>query len=372
MTCQLVLAMSLIILMPNESFQDSADHYQPIDQFAEVPNKLRYAKIVPLSEVAPPTIEQIISDYGPRLATGTEANKYQTRRRDLSEAQTVSNEEGALDSEDKRLLDKFYRETRNENPFQGALRANIEGLWNDHDYGRSLDALVDLSAQRDNEMDSQTKFEKKAIKQIGHNDWTIDPQLLAMNHLAMPVSFFNSTLPSILTISSNKIASYSPVHRLLTSYDPIEEHVRAAMNTNQERGNRENRVVGVTLYGKDQPMKPVLNSKSSEQAIKLHNELLEKPPRDGIARVRMYFHRAIHDDVKLYGTGPWKYWGHGWGVEFGFDPRNTKHPNLYQKGYTIERAYGRDFCKDKKNCRPPDPHFFEALPKLNNLRSAKK
>lgn len=337
----------------------------------EVPNKFRYATAETFT-MPMPTIEQFLVNYEPRVEDVQEANsKYQINRRDLTRAQTVTDatttttsQYGVLDSEDRNLLDKFYSEIRNEDPFKGV---DIQNLWNGKHDEELSKVLVDLSDQRQQSLEMKT-LKKKLTKEqprTNYHDWTIDPQLLMINN-QIESQAGSSNLTNMM-LNAHKIASYSPIHKLLTSYDPIAERARtAATNTHHdERSPRGNRVVGATLYGGGQLLKPVVSSKSSKLAIKLHDELLEEPPRDGIARVRMYFHRAIHDDVKLYGTGPWKYWGHGWGVEFGFDPRNVHNPNMYQKGYTIERAYGRDFCKDKKNCRPPDPEFFKsAIPKV--------
>jgi len=160
-----------------------------------------------------------------------------------------------------------------------------------------------------------------------------------------------------LVTSTPNDASYAPGIRLLTSYNPIVKPGTVGPDPSRGESLTDNQIVGATI-SRDQTNPPV-RSVSAYDAIKMHDQLLEKPPRDGKVRVRMYYHRAMHDDARLYGNGPWKYWGHGWGLEFGFDPRSNSRDNFYQKGYTIERAFGRDFCRHGQPCREPDPDFFK-------------
>lgn len=210
---------------------------------------------------------------------------------------------------------------------------------------------------------------------------------------------------------SSSQASYSPTIKLLTNYDPLSglasSHetnnnnndndkspikdnsndqninkptiisststrttINQEPNINQNKQiltNGQQRIVGATLFAQgklnEALLKPKVSSKLALDAIKLHDAMFlnEPPKKDGLVRVRMYYHRAIHDDKRLYGNGPWKYWAHGWGLEFGYDPRKqqaseaggggggAEAPNSYQRGYTIERAYGRDFCSSSQN-----------------------
>lgn len=246
----------------------------------------------------------------------------------------------SLDDEDRSLLDKFYRDTRKGDPFQSDS-FSTDDLWKSQE-NSAYAALTDEDVYK---KVNQTHFSE---------DWTFDPDINEIGH--------STTMSKEKTAVQTGQAGYSPTLRLLTSYDPIKEELFAnqqKQNAIVESRQKSNRIVGATLYGKNIHTRPSVSSKSALDAIKMHDNLLKPPPRDGIVRVRMYYHRAIHDDVKLYGNGPWKYWGHGWGLEFGYDPKSDKNAkDFYQKGYTIERAFGRDFCRDKKNCRKPDPEFF--------------
>lgn len=58
------------------------------------------------------------------------------------------------------------------------------------------------------------------------------------------------------------------------------------------------------------------------------------------------------------------FFSHGWGYEYGFDPEDYDR-RRYQRGYTIEKAYGRDFCQNRTNCRREDPKFFEKARKYS-------
>lgn len=251
-----------------------------------------------------------------------------------------------LDHEDKSLLEKFYKETKENDPFNS--------VWTDEEEMRSnnqLNALLDNNDDDDDiinvskDLKNVDNFdpakELKKVELNHNNDWTIDPDYnndFNFDHLQD-------------NPENVHFAKYSPTLKLLTSYNPIE----VSLSDNHSK------IVGATLFGNDQNSSPNVSSKSANDAVRMHDDLLRDPPKDGNVRVRMYYHRAIHDDAKLYGNGPWKYWGHGWGLEFGFNPKNMvkDKDNFYQKGYTIERAFGRDFCKDKKNCRQSDPKFFE-------------
>ncbi|KAG9510486.1 hypothetical protein GZH46_00971, partial [Fragariocoptes setiger] len=141
-------------------------------------------------------------------------------------------------------------------------------------------------------------------------------------------------------------AAYAPPIRLLTEFDPFKAPEQYEQQQQQVHVNSSDDefIRGATGYvskkdGK-QSGEPVASS-SALTALKMHNDMLRKPPNDGMIRVRMYYHQAIHDDPRRYGHGPWKYWGHGWGVEYGIDPHKRKE---YERGYTIEKGFGRDFC----------------------------
>lgn len=259
---------------------------------------------------------------------------------------------GSLDQEDRDLLEKFYRE---QDPFSSKL--STSALWEetrDQEMER-LGALLDINPLvSQNQQHNEAQTSKHSELDSG---WTIDPE---MSHQIDKLSSTNAN--HLVPSTSKAIASYSPTLKLLTTYNPLEKISSIRLDDSVQEGPRSrrgNRIVGATLFGRDETSGLDVSSKSPADAVRLQEELFEAPPRDGKVRVRMYFHRAMHDDVKLYGTGPWKYWGHGWGIEFGYDPRSEKKPDFYQRGYTIERAFGRDFCKDKSNCRKPDPKFFE-------------
>jgi hypothetical protein len=364
MTCRIVLVIIVSSLVLVDMVEGLNGQHIRINSII-VPNKMRYSSQAD-SQLAMPTIEQAITSQEPRFADVQVTSKYQINRGDITEAQKTTSRYEELDNEDKSLLDQFYRETRNNDPFEGDSLVNSQDLWNEHLGEELSDVFLGISSKRpprphQADINQNSANRIVSVDRPANQDWTIDTRLLMINNHANDSQSKN--LPQAMT-RDVKVASYSPIHRLLTSYDPIEEKLRSPLDLNQAQDSRGDRVVGATLYSKDQLSKPVVSSKSSKQAVKLHDDLFEEPPKDGIARLRMYFHRAIHDDIKLYGTGPWKYWGHGWGVEFGFNPRDKLKPNFYQKGYTIERAYGRDFCKDKSNCRPPDPNFLKYMSKI--------
>ena len=303
----------------------------------------------------------------------------------LEKDETVSHS-NQLDSEDKSLLDKFYQETRGQDPFQSESLSSQQ-LWDGmhdgtlfnlmealRDYTPALDSIK-ADVNHDNKHQSEAeevtsvspekpvdKYEQKELV----NEWSLDNELAKQAEELARIGD-----EKILPHAESWAANYSPGMRLLTSYNPMhDERMSLAPGGNRDLIGENNdnggdnmmltgsRIVGATLAGNAMDVQPKVSSKSPLEAIKMHNELFEKPPRDGKVRVRMYFHRAIHDDVRLYGTGPWKYWGHGWGVEYGFDPAKKGANDFYQKGYTIERAYGRDFCRDKANCRPPGAEFI--------------
>ncbi|CAG2169978.1 unnamed protein product, partial [Oppiella nova] len=79
--------------------------------------------------------------------------------------------------------------------------------------------------------------------------------------------------------------------------------------------------------------------------------------------VKIYDHRAYHDPIHYYGRGPWKYFGHGYGIDYGYD---TDGSSSHEKGYGFIKAFGREFCKDGTKCRPPDPHFWKSTSLTSN------
>lgn len=240
----------------------------------------------------------------------------------------------SLDNEDRQLLDNFYHETKAKDPFLDESLLS-ENLWDETVNPKRLGPLYDT--------ENSPEFSS-----LG-DGWTIDQSLVTLVEGNQGVVKASTPPTKILSLSE-----YSPTIRLLTSYEPGKGDL-----PHDEITGSGGKIIGATLYSNQKGVKPKVSSKSPGDAITLHNEMLEKPPNDGKVRVRMYYHRAIHDDVRLYGNGPWKYWGHGWGVEFGYDPRTNNKDDFYQKGYTIERAFGRDFCKDSRNCRQADPNFFK-------------
>ncbi|XP_053211458.1 uncharacterized protein LOC128395087 [Panonychus citri] len=80
----------------------------------------------------------------------------------------------------------------------------------------------------------------------------------------------------------------------------------------------------------------------------------------GPVRVKMYDHRAEHDPKHLYGTGPWNYYGYGYGIEYAYKPDGTFNR---EKGYGYLKAFGRDFCKykDLSKCRKSHPKKTEKI-----------
>lgn len=335
-----------------------------------VTNKMRYATDSAASPAAyslGQMLELSASKSSSYYSPG--ANSYRINRDSSSASRNKKTNKNyhhlMLDEEDKSLLAQFYRQTKERDPFLtingGSL--STESLWDESGLN-GLDALIDHD-----EPPKTNSNSFQAHSGSGKPDHDDHPTGWRKNygyHDHQPPPSTTPTisdlrLPNLHGSRVNQPASYSPTLRLLTTYDPANESAVLLQEPGQvQMGNlRGNRIVGATLYTNDKNTPPGVSSKSAHDAIKLHDELLREPPRDGKARVRMYYHRAIHDDKRLYGTGPWKYWGHGWGVEFGFDPKTEATDNSYQKGYTIERAFGRDFCKDKSNCRKPDPNFFE-------------
>lgn len=298
----------------------------------------------------------------------------------------TTQEEGAtLDDEDISLLDKFYRDTKQNDPFESSL--SIDDLWREmqvHDVG-SLDALMDRPSP-DQETHGVKHDQQPSVRpqQTAQNDagWTMDPDLAFRNEMFKLDEMLKGGMQNQLgpTDDEHKLnqshgqeeeperepefdpqqqaeeAAYSPTLRLLTSYDPLRSIV-----IGYKHPMRGDRSVGATLFGQDAKdnFKPKVSSKSATVALKLHDEMMKSPPKDGKVRVRMYHHRAIHDDTRLYGTGPWKYWSHGWGLEFGYDPKDVK--DSYQRGYTVERAFGRDFCEKASKCRKSDLSFFSSI-----------
>ncbi|XP_074603456.1 uncharacterized protein LOC141856992 [Brevipalpus obovatus] len=78
----------------------------------------------------------------------------------------------------------------------------------------------------------------------------------------------------------------------------------------------------------------------------------------GHVRVKIYDHRAEHDDNKLWGTGPYKYKGYGYGLEYQYNEDGTYQR---ERGYGFLKMFGRDFCNDHNNCRPSDSKFFDQV-----------
>lgn len=251
-----------------------------------------------------------------------------------------------LDDEDKRLLDEFYRETKKSDPFLSD-GLSIESLWDEEEKRTRAGAKIGaIDGSSTTAMSNNFGGEKS-----NSNEWSYDESIIdGLN--GKPYEYNLGPTAS----DTMHRANYSPAVELLTTFSPNQTNL-GADSQQADLLKTSNQIVGATLFGRDQHLRPSVSSKSASEAIKLHNDLLLKPPNDGKVRVRMYYHRAIHDDAKLYGSGPWKYWGHGWGLEYGYDPRQNGR-DFYQRGYTIERAFGRDFCKDNKNCRKSDPNFF--------------
>lgn len=305
-----------------------------------VTNKMRYAtgKTSPLSSLE--NAQQLIEFAQPIPEA---SNHYKIIAPRPSSKQDYRDSSGLLDEEDERLLEKFYRETKNSDPFNE--------VWDDRKFS-------ELPMGKQNFTDSSIKPNSNDYY---HNSKKLSPLNNLLDWSLEPILNFNSIqVPSTISEDPSMVlAKYSPTIKLLTSYDPIGENLSGS-DGHQAKGGGS--IVGATLFGQDRNRKPEVSSNLAVEAVKLHDELMKPPPKDGKVRVRMYYHRAIHDDNRLYGTGPWKYWGHGWGLEFGFDPKKKESDGkdrFYQKGYTIERAFGRDFCKDKLNCRKPDPEFFK-------------
>lgn len=259
----------------------------------------------------------------------------------------------SLDEEDKRLLNEFYEKQHHEPLIDYAYTS--QSLWDD-DYDKQSDStLLTASGQQKSSrlvtskygLEQQKVTSPKQVEKM--SDWTFDEQFIEQAEKLI------SPTENIFLKQPTKSANYAPSLRLLTIYNPLKNN-----KINEQRQ---------IVEPKDQ-LESNLKLEPSRDAIGLHDELLDEPPRDGKVRVRMYFHRAIHDDINLYGNGPWKYWGHGWGVEFSYDPKKDTSKDFHQRGYTIEKAFGRDFCKDQKNCRPPDPNFFQtqvSAPKTNQI-----
>lgn len=258
-----------------------------------------------------------------QLITAEDLNELEQIHRSLVEEadsfDQQADQPASLDEEDRRLIAKFYEDSER----------------GDHQLShQNSEALLDSDSVQDPSLSKEQPVLSDLDKQDG---WTIDPQLI-----------LNNVYPQT---TSNSNSNFSPTMKLLTTYNPIRELEGAG-----------NQLAGATVTSKgDGNLRASLRSKSAADAVKMHDDMLRDPPRDGKVRVRMYYHRAIHDDARLYGTGPWKYWGHGYGVEFGYDPKDRGKKNAYQRGYTIERAFGRDFCKNKEKCRKADPNFFKSL-----------
>lgn len=243
-----------------------------------------------------------------------------------------------LTNDDKSLLDEFYNKDAKVRDQQSNAIDKLFFEIADQSL-KGADILADSSSNR-----HQTR-EVSAAK----SGWDFD---LSLARDASNSDVLQSTTINKLGVDNSAAktsAHYSPQDKLLTSYDPLHSIAGGLAGT---------QITGSTHTGSpsDQTGSTTVSApistntqESTVDAIKMHNELLNKPPNDGKVRVRMYYHRAIHDDPRLYGTGPWKYWGHGWGMEFGYDPRSSNPTKeFFEKGYSIERAFGRDFCKDPK------------------------
>lgn len=392
-----------------------------VDSLA-ISNKMRYSPALsadathlsiqivdPIPEKHIPTI--VTSVVSPEVILATKEALVESMDPKLPEEHhedehSSQNSHKTLDSEDKLLLEKFYNDTRRKNPYVENNLISPQSLWedkesdhkppepvvqeeehNEHDHSYSdkqTDEGGDLNEYSDQDLVDKHKLipSLKDIEKEVHNDWSVDEEFARLSEqmartLALDDNMFKQVFgeDDVARLimphhhrQPKREASYSPVMRLLTSYNPLGDNSVAesiagssssashlAAIPSRYQLNRAG-IVGATIYGDQKQHK--LSSKSPLDAIKMHDEMLMEPPHDGKVRVRMYFHRATHDDAKLYGTGPWKYWGHGWGVEYGYDPRSANKSDYYQRGYTIERAFGRDFCKDKLKCRKPDPEFF--------------
>lgn len=325
-----------------------------------VTNKMRYStNAAPMESYS---LEQMLELSASKSTSLSPVKNNYRINRDSNKAERHFADHHLLDEEDKSLLAKFYRETKERDPFLSINGGSLstEALWNE--------SLLDEDANRLNALIDFEPSKKPAQPQAPLDPaagWAFDFDEAQLNLKPSDNQSEDQLNQHMPTSSALLQANYSPTLRLLTSYDPVDE--AAILSPTGDKTAeiqsaaplRDNRIVGATLYttAKDRP--PGVSSKSALEAIKLHDDLLKEPPRDGKTRVRMYYHRAIHDDKRLYGNGPWKYWGHGWGLEFGFDPKSEGSDNYYQKGYTIERAFGRDFCRDKSNCRKADPEFFD-------------
>lgn len=323
----------------------STPYFLQLVESGIVTNKMRYAtseKSIENKQLSEQAMEYAASNIRSLEKPMQSGESYRINR-DIHKNDNF-HEGTLLNEEDRNLLEEFYRETKDRDPFDGEA-LSTEDLWNEHD-SNSINSLIDSESQK------LSSNPETVVKSELNNGWTIDADYFVPLDGAMKEN-------SEITSTSNHLANYSPTLKLLTTYNPLREE---KILENSSRG----RIVGATLYGQDETTMPKVNSKSATNAIKLHDELMKQPPRDGKVRVRMYYHRAIHDDARLYGNGPWKYWGHGWGVEFGYDPKKTDKNDFYQKGYTIERAFGRDFCKDKINCRQSDPDFFRDPKKVGH------
>lgn len=91
------------------------------------------------------------------------------------------------------------------------------------------------------------------------------------------------------------------------------------------------------------------------------NSVTGKPP--GMVDVKIYDHRAYHDPKEEYGRGPWHYVGHGFGVNYQFQPDMSYQR---ERGYSYLHGYGRDMCADHPSrCRSSDPHFFDRIKQFN-------
>lgn len=70
----------------------------------------------------------------------------------------------------------------------------------------------------------------------------------------------------------------------------------------------------------------------------------------GRVKVRIFDHRAEHDPMSNYGTGPFRFRGYGWGINYEFEPDGRFQQ---EKGYGFVKIFARDFCKfkDRSKCR---------------------
>lgn len=333
---------------------------------------------VPLISQVPPAslpgiAPEIVAAANVALAEQSGEPYYITDHQEEGSSEDESHKK--LDSEDEQLLDKFYDKTTQNNPDEENNLVQPQTKWQGN--SKVPEHKIPSKVEGHDRISDRKKDQKSKPSMEESDGWFLDEEFARISEqMAKTFNlgdklfkqvFGNDGLSFVDEPQSRRQpqqqASYSPTVRLLTSYNPVEQiksddSIDSSDSSKKSIRNPPNSIVGATIYGNHNKTELSLSSGSPLEAIKMHDDMMKEPPHDGKVRVRMYFHRATHDDAKLYGTGPWKYWGHGWGVEYGYDPKRGDRKDHYQKGYTIERAFGRDFCKDKLKCRKPDPEFF--------------